>query len=107
KVSGHVVITVTNLAGSATNAVLSGLFFDPPASASSPATASPVQRDTATQGNWIGAYGAQGYNVIGNAASYPAYATVTPAGQSPFTWAASTTDARGLRTASGTSRIAA
>ena len=43
-------------------------------------TATLVKQDTTTQGNWIGAYGAQGYNVIGNAARYPAYATVTPAG---------------------------
>src|SRR5439155_591183 len=48
-----------------------------------------------------------GSNVIGNAASYPAYAIVTPTGQSTFTWAASTTDARALQTASGTGRIAA
>src|SRR5439155_183058 len=74
KVSGHVVITLTNLAGTQTNAVLSGLFFDPPTSAQSAATATLVKQDTATQGNWIGTYGTQGSNVIGNAASYPAYA---------------------------------
>src|SRR5207253_9986725 len=60
---------ITNLAGTATNAVLSGLFFDPTASPPPPTTASLVKRDATTQGNWIGAYGAQGYNVIGNAAS--------------------------------------
>ena len=37
-----------------------------------------VGRDTTTQGNWIGTYGSQGYNIIGNTTSYPGYATVTP-----------------------------
>src|SRR5204862_196756 len=105
--SGHVVITITNLTGTASNAVLSGLFLDPAASLPPPTSASLVKRDTATQGNWIGSYGAQGYNVLGNAVSYPAYATVTPAGQTSFTWAASTADTRALRTASGSDRIAA
>ena len=58
-------------------------------------------------GNWIGTYGSQGYDVIGNAASLPSYATVTPAGQSSYTWAASTTDPRALQDASGSGRIAA
>ena len=44
-------------------------------------TATFVKKDTTTQGNWKGVYGAQGYNIIGNAASLPTYATVTPAGQ--------------------------
>jgi hypothetical protein len=100
KIAGHVVIKVTRLAGA--NAVLSGLFIDAP-----PATASFLKQDTATQGNWIGAYGAQGYNVIGNSSSYPSYALVKPSGQTSFTWAASTTDPRALQTASGSSRIAA
>ena len=92
------------------NAVLSGLFFDPPSArrhATPTATAIASSRqDTTTQGNWIGAYGSQGYDIIGNAASYPAYATVTPAGQSTYTWAASTTDP-GPENAGGTGRIAA
>ena len=72
-----------------------------------PPSATLVNRDTTTQGNWIGTYGSQGYNIIGNATSYPAYATVTPAGQSTYTWAASTTDPRALETVGGTGRIAA
>ena len=63
--------------------------------------------DTVTQGTWIGIYGSQGYNVIGNAASLPAYATVTPSGQSSYTWASNTTDPRALQDAAGTGRIAA
>ncbi len=102
-VSGNVDITFTRLAGA--NAVLSGLFFDPPPSAVP--TASFIKQDTTTQGNWIGTYGSQGYDVIGNAASLPSYATVTPAGQASCTWAASSPDPRALQNASGSGRIAA
>ena len=42
-------------------------------------TASFIAQDTTTQGNWIRTYGSQGYDVIGDAASLPSYATVTPA----------------------------
>src|SRR5262249_49409348 len=48
-------------------------------------TATLVKRDATTLGNWIGNYGSQGYNIIGNAVSYPSYATVTASGQSTFT----------------------
>ncbi len=98
-VSGNVDITITHLAGA--NAVLSGLFFDPTP------TASFIKQDTTTQGNWIATYGSQGYDVIGNAASLPSYVTVTPAGQTNYTWTASSTDPRALRNASGSGRIAA
>src|SRR5262249_34748990 len=66
-----------------------------------------VGTDATTQGTWKGTYGGDGYNVIGAAASYPAYATVTPAGQSTYVWAASTTDPRALQTAGAPGRIAA
>ena len=65
-------------------------------------SASFVRQDTTTQGNWIGTYGSQGYDVIGNAASLPSYATVTPTGTlDRHTWAASTTDPRALEDAGG------
>ena len=67
-ISGNVLITITRTAGA--NAVLNGLFFDPPPS---PATASFVSTDTTTQGNWIGVYGSSGYNDLGSGASNPAY----------------------------------
>ncbi|MGA7502290.1 MAG: hypothetical protein WBX00_36815, partial [Isosphaeraceae bacterium] len=66
-----------------------------------------IKQDTTTQGKWIGTYGSQGYDVIGNAASLPGYATVTPAGQTSYTWAASSTDPRALQDAGGTGHIAA
>jgi methionine-rich copper-binding protein CopC len=71
-------------------------------------TASFSQTDTTTQGNWSGAYGADGYDVIGSSASLPSYATITPSNAWSWTWAASTTDTRGLLVpGSSTSRIAA
>jgi hypothetical protein len=80
----------------------------PPPSPSPSSSASFVKADTTTQGTWQGVYGADGYNVIGATASYPSYATVTPTGQSSWTWAASTTDVRALQQSStSTSRIAA
>jgi hypothetical protein len=72
-----------------------------------PATATLVSTNTTTHGNWIGTYGSQGYDIIGSTASIPSYATVTPSGQATWTWVASTTDLRALKTANGTSRIAA
>ena len=57
-----------------------------------PATATFNGKDTTTEGSWIGVYGSQGYNVINatNGVDYPSYATVTPAGNTPYTWAANT-----------------
>lgn len=56
-------------------------------------------------GNWIGAYGAEGYGLVNNATSYPTYATVSVDGVA-HTWA-DTTDVRALLTPDGASRIAA
>ena len=53
-----------------------------------------IKQDITTQGNWIGAYGSQGFNVIGDATSYPSYATVTATGETYQTWVGSTTDPR-------------
>ena len=69
--------------------------------------AAAITTPTLAEGNWIGTYGTQGYEVIGNATSLPSYATVTPSGQATYTWAASTTDPRALQDAGGTGRIAA
>jgi subtilisin family serine protease len=97
---GHVQLVVTALSG--INAVVSGLFFD------SVASASFVGSDTTTQGSWQGLYGTQGYTIINNATSDPSYATVTPSGQTSYTWNGSTSDKRALQKAPpATDRIAA
>jgi hypothetical protein len=99
-VRGNIVITITKTAGD--NAVLSGLFFDPAVT-----MAAFLKSDTTTEGTWMGTYGAQGYDVINDAASLPTYASVTPSGQSSYIWASSTLDPRALQTADGNTRIAA
>jgi hypothetical protein len=72
------------------------------------ATATFVKTDTSTSGSWKGAYGTDGYIVMGDTASTPAYATVTPSGNLSYTWAGSTSDSRALQKAtSPTDRIAA
>ena len=93
--------TVT-LVASTTGVITAGVI-----TASSVATASFLGEDTTTEGTWIGTYGTQGYDLVGSTASIPSYATVTPSAQSSWTWAATSTDPRALRTASGTGRIAA
>ena len=104
-VSGNIVIKFTNLAGK--NAVLSGLFLDPNGSTQT-TSATLIKTDTTTEGNWIGAYGTQGYDVIENAESLPSYASLTASGESSSGgWPANTTDPRALQTAGGGSRIAA
>ncbi len=66
-----------------------------------------VRKDTTSEGNWVGMYGATGDDVIGKPAALPAYAAVAPSGQSNWTWAASTTDVRALQAPGGSGRIAA
>ena len=70
-------------------------------------TAQFLQLDSTTQGSWLGTYGGDGFNVVNDTASYPAYAQVTPSGQSSWTWTSSTSDVRALQRASGTGRLAA
>ena len=61
-------------------------------------SASFTKTDTTTKGNWIGVYGAAGYNVIGSTSSYPSYATVTPSGESEYTYSADSWEAGALQT---------
>jgi hypothetical protein len=102
-ISGNVLITITKEAGS--NAVLNGLFFDPTPAANF------LKQDTTTQGNWIGKYGSSGYEVISSTNSYiklPAGVTVTPAGESTYTWPTpANTVTQALEVPGGASRIAA
>jgi hypothetical protein len=66
-----------------------------------------VKNDATTQGSWMGVYGANGYNVIDSAVSYPGYVAVTPANQVNYVWAASTTDPRALQQVGSSNGIAA
>lgn len=58
-----------------------------------------LRTDSTTQGNWIGVYGVDGYNVIENTAAYPAYAQVSASGQASYVWAQSSTNVRALEKA--------
>jgi hypothetical protein len=75
---------------------------------STAASATFIKIDTTTQGGWKGKYGAEGYNIINDAVSYPAYAQVTPVSNLLAVWNSSTSDVRALqKTASTTDRLAA
>ena len=95
---GHVQLRFTSL--SASNAVLSGLFFQ-----SSSATF--MGSDSTTKGTWKGTYGSEGYSIADDQTSLPSTATVTLSGQSLGVWASSTTDTRALQKATGSDRVAA
>jgi uncharacterized protein (TIGR03437 family) len=104
--SGHVVVRIVNTNASS-NAVLSGLFFGGTGSTGA-GTVSFVQADTVTKGNWKSVYGGEGYNVIQDSTSYPAYVTVTPSNNGSYVWLSSTTDPRAPQKGSAPSdRIAA
>ena len=100
KVSGNVVITITKLAGP--NAVVNGVFVDPVA-----ATAAFVKTDTTTQGNWIGAYGTQGYNIVSGPTSLPSYAALTTTGASTYTWSTTASNLPALQIPGSSNRVAA
>ena len=100
-VQGNVLIKVTKVAGA--NAVVSGIFFGVPIS-----SAKYAGLDTTTQGTWTGSYGTNGELIANDANNPPAYAAaINFKGNNLYSWATSTTDGRGLQTASGAStRIA-
>ena len=67
-----------------------------------------ISIDTATQGNWIGVYGKEGYNIIGNAVKYPKNWQITSSKCSGWIWASSTTEIKALQKATNPSdRVAA
>jgi hypothetical protein len=102
---GHVIVRITNTNPSA-NAVVSGLFFGGAGGGNS-GTATFLKADNTTSGSWKGIDGADGYNIIGESATYPSYVAVTPATNSFWTWMSSSSEARALQKASSTDRIAA
>jgi len=78
-----------------------------PAAATTSSAAQFLKTDTATKGNWKGVYGANGFNVIEDTVSYPAYAAVTQSGATGHIWQSSTTDSRALERDLKKGRIAA
>jgi hypothetical protein len=97
---GSYTLTITGASGALTRSTTAGL------TVSAPAAAAFVKTDATTQGTWKTVYGADGYAIANNAASYPAYAQVSMTGHTAYTWAASTTDARALQKAAASDRIA-
>ncbi len=65
-VTGHKIFRFTKNAS--IEATVAGIFLDPGVSGNSF-----VGTDTTTQGDWIGVYGADGHNVIGEGVYYPLY----------------------------------
>jgi hypothetical protein len=65
-----------------------------------------IGADTTRAGNWIGAYGSDGYNVLPNFAKYPAYAQVSGVSKADWIWNYTTSDGRALQTPDGASRTA-
>ena len=66
-----------------------------------------LKQDATTQGSWIGTYGAQGYDIVSGPTSLPAGDTVTPSGQSTYTWTTTSSDPRALQVPGSSNRVAA
>ena len=108
---GRVTLRVTNVSGA--NAVIGGIFFGSPSAgggsggSGSSGSAAFLKNDTNTAGNWKSVYGGEGAVIVGDSAKYPTYATVTPASNNAYVWAASTSDTRALlKAASSSDRVA-
>lgn len=57
-----------------------------------------IGRDTTTRGSWVGVYGADGHNLMGQTAVLPAYVTTfTPTGNGLYTYADNLTDTRAMQ----------
>ena len=66
-----------------------------------------MKTDSGTEGTWIGVYGAQGYDIVSGPTSLPSDDTVTPGGQSTYTWTTTSTDPRALQVPGSSNRVAA
>lgn len=67
------------------------------------ATATFVKSDSTTEGNWTGAYGANGYDIFDGPSSLPSYAQVAASNQGAYVWQSSTSDPRAPQSSSGSS----
>jgi len=96
-------ITINVQGDSFASAVVSGVFFGPPATIVNPPTATPTSTaffqgtNTTTQGAWEGHYGTAGYSIADGPSSAPTIASVNVAEDFPYTWAAQTADPRALQ----------
>jgi hypothetical protein len=68
-------------------------------------TASSFGEDLVRQGNWIGAYGSQGYDIPGLGSALPSYAKVSVTDAGTFTWATNTTALNALEDPGTSTRI--
>ena len=59
--------------------------------------------DTSAQGAWTGKYGTEGYLIANGPSSMPAYAVVSFAGETRYTWVTQTPDPRALQSDLGSS----
>jgi hypothetical protein len=104
-IKGSVTIRVTNLNANS-NAVVNGLFFG---NAAATTSATFLATDTATQGNWHGVYGGDGYDIPADQSAtnpvIPAYATLSVTGAGAAPWTTSTADVRALQNAANNGRI--
>jgi hypothetical protein len=64
-----------------------------------------IKTDTATQGNWRGVFGAEGFLIPGQSQSLPSYSGAAVNGQ-VYAWADPTSDIRALQKSTGTDHIA-
>jgi hypothetical protein len=85
QLKGHVLIRITHTGIPHSNAVISGLFFDPGSAVASNASATFVSEDNTTHGNWKAVYGAKGYHVIGDVENYPVHVPVSVSGATLYT----------------------
>ncbi len=72
-----------------------------------PGTATFVNSDSTTRGDWIGVHGRDGYALAADAITLPGYAQLAIGRAAQWTWADPSAEVRALRRASGAGRIAA
>jgi hypothetical protein len=65
-----------------------------------------LKTDSSTKGSWKNAYGSEGYNVAGDSAQYPSYASVTAVAAN-LVWAGQSSDPRALQRATAAGSTAA
>jgi len=102
--SGTYQLTVTGSSGALVHSANATLVIN----GQPTATTTFLKIDTMTMGTWKGQYGRDGFAIVNDSLSYPAYAQVSISNALSWTWVPSSMDTRALqKTASPTDRIAA